>query len=293
MSSVLGIFLALLTALFKSSSEILSKFSLLNEVSEYITAWAVRFFALPPLILAVFIFGISDIEPGFWKALLVTVPAGVLATVFYMKAIKLSDISLMSPLAALSPMLVLISAPFIVAEFPGVWGFLGIMITTVGIYVLKLDKKSKGYLKPFKAIKEESGVKYMLVMLLLYSLAAPVDKIGVEASSAIVYSLALHIGQLLFLTPLMFYKEDSWFVEIKNNRKSIFSIGFLSGVASVLQMTALTYTLVVYVITVKRSGILFSVLAGHFLFDEENIFERFLGAIIIVVGLLLIALSSI
>lgn len=70
------------------------------------------------------------------------------------------------------------------------------------------------------------------------------------------------------------------------------AIGGLSGLSSNAQMTALTYTLVVYVISIKRSGILLSVIIGHFVYGEENIKERITGSLIILLGLFLIALAG-
>lgn len=95
----------------------------------------------------------------------------------------------------------------------------------------------------------------------------------------------------MLLTPIMMYKNSGWKESIWENKRELTAIGGLSGLSSIAQMTALTYTLVVYVISIKRSGILLSVLAGHFIYGEENIKERISGALIILLGLVLIALT--
>lgn len=225
-------------------------------------------------------------------ALSFDVPAGVAATVLYMKAIKASDISLMSPLAAISPALVLVSSPFIVQEFPSVLGLIGVMTTTVGLYVLKLNKINRDWSAPLRSLFKEEGAKYMFGMLIIYAISAPVGKLGVEASSPVMYSTALHIGQIIFLTPLMIIKSGNWRTELKNNSKALSGIGLLSGIASIIQMTAYTYTLVVYVIAIKRSGILISTLVGGKIFKEEHLRQRLLGAAIILIGLILVALTQ-
>lgn len=292
MTSSIGLFFAFATAIFKSSSEILSKYSLLEDVDEYILAWALRFFAIPPIIIGLLMYGIPNISQKLLFAISFSVPAGVLATVFYMKAIKASDLSIISPLSGISPVLVLLSSSLIVGEFPSVFGLIGVMATTVGIYVLKIHEASSGFSEPFRAVLREPGAKFMIAMLLIYAVTAPVDKIGVEASSPILYTFLLHIGQLALLTPIMMYKNRDWKRSIHRNRKEIMAIGGLSGLSSIAQMTALTYTLVVYVISIKRSGILLSVLAGHFIYKEENIKERITGSMIILLGLAMIALTG-
>ena len=287
-----GLLFAFATAVFKSSSEILSKYSLLEDIDEYVLSWALRFFAIPPIVLGLLVFGLPKINSGLVLALSFSAPAGVLATVLYMKAIKASDLSIISPISGISPVLVLMSSSFIVGEIPSILGVVGVMVTTAGIYVLKVHEVSSGFSEPFKAVLREPGSKFMISMLLIYAVTAPVDKIGVEASSPVFYTFVLHLGQLILLTPLMMYKNSDWKASIQRNRKEIMAIGGLSGLSSIAQMTALTYTLVVYVVSIKRSGILLSVLAGHFIYDEKNLMERVSGSIIILLGLLLIALAG-
>lgn len=289
---MIGLVLASLTAIFKSSSEIVSKHSLLEDVDEYLLSWALRFFALPPVALGLFIFGIPEISSGIWLALTFSAPAGVVATVLYMKAIQASDLSIISPLSGISPVLVLLSSSLIVGEFPSVLGLIGIMATTVGLYLLKLHEASAGIAEPLKAVFREPGAKYMMGMLLIYALAAPIDKIGVEASSPIFYTFMLHVTQILFLTPLMINNNPDFRSAVSKNKIDLAAIGGLSGLASIAQMTALSYTLVAYVISVKRAGIVISVLAGHFIFKEDNLRERLIGALVILLGLVMIALTE-
>ncbi len=66
--------------------------------------------------------------------------------------------------------------------------------------------------------------------------------------------------------------------------------GLVTAIAAAAQMTALTLTLVAYVIAVKRTSTLFSVLLGHSLFREEGVGERLLGAIVMLAGFLLVTL---
>lgn len=292
MASAIGLVFAFATAVFKSGSEILSKYSLLEEVDEYLLAWALRFFAIPPIILGLLAYGIPNLGHNLIFAISFSVPAGVLATLFYMKAIKTSDLSIISPISGLSPVLVLLSSSLIVGEIPSVLGLIGVMATTVGIYVLKIHEASSGFSEPFRAVLREPGAKYMIAMLLIYAVAAPIDKIGVEASSPVFYTLLLHVGQLTLLTPIMIYKNRDWRNSIRRNKREIIAIGGLSGLSSIAQMTALTYTLVVYVISIKRSGILLSVIAGHFIYGEENMKERIAGSLIILLGLSMIALAG-
>ena len=56
-------------------------------------------------------------------------------------------------------------------------------------------------------------------------------------------------------------------------------------------MAAINLTLVAYVVSVKRTSAIMSVLFGYFIFKERGIKERLIGATIMIIGVLLIVLS--
>lgn len=292
MSSLIGVGLSLLVAISKSASAIVSKRNLNTDIDPYVNAWALRTFALPLIFIALALDGIPSIEPEFYKALAVSGPIGVISTVLYMKGLQKSDISIISPLSALSPLLLLLTAPLIVGEFPSVIGLIGVMVTTVGVYLLELSKKHKSVFAPLKAIAKEPGAKYIVAMLLLYSISSPVDKLGVEASSPIMYTAGLYIVIFCGLTPLAYFKGTTPMDSLtRTDLSSLGIIGILTGLYAIGQMMALTFTLVIYVIAIKRAGILFSVAAGGIFFDEPYTRERFIGSIVIFIGLIIITIS--
>jgi len=293
-SSLIGVIIAALGAVSKSFSEILSKRNFLDDVDVYVNSWALRFFAIPFLLIALILSGgIPEIENTFYYALLINVPIGVSATILYMKALNAADISIISPISGLSPLLLLITTPLIVNEVPSLTGLIGVMIATAGVYLLEADKASTSHiLQPFKSLFSNPGAKYILTVVVLYSISAPVDKLAVEASSPIMYTLALHIGIATILTPIMFYKNGyETLPKIKKDIKWVSAVGALSGLASLLQMIALTYTLVVYVIAVKRCGILLSVAYGSYKFDEPYTIQRIIATVVMVSGIILISIS--
>ena len=59
----------------------------------------------------------------------------------------------------------------------------------------------------------------------------------------------------------------------------------------IFQMTAIIMAIVPYVISIKRSSIVITVLFGHLFFKERGIKERLMGSILMVLGILFISLS--
>jgi len=300
MSSLLGLVFASLTALFKSSSSIISKELLDTDLNPYVSSWALRIFALPALLPALYLAGgIPPLESNFFPLLLLNTVIGVLGTVFYMKALNVGDISLVDPISALSPLLLLITTPLIVNEFPSPLGLVGVMIIVCGVYLLKLQKvtgsdtfSKETVFSPFYGLAKEPATKYIFLMIVVYSISAPIDKVIVEASGPIMYTTSLHICQSIILTGVAIYTTDSWRSDMfSRDTIKLSSIGLLSGLASMFQMIALTYTLVVYVISIKRLGILIGTLWGIFVRKESGGIPRLIGSGLIIVGTILISLA--
>lgn len=68
--------------------------------------------------------------------------------------------------------------------------------------------------------------------------------------------------------------------------------GFISSLGTLAQMTAVSLTLVPYVIAIKRTSTIMSTIAGRLIFKEKNIKERLLGVVIMVIGVVLITLFN-
>lgn len=278
------------TALFESLKDVFSKNSLKN-IDEYIVSWSLRFFALPFLIPLLFFIEIPSLENKFWLALLVSGFLNVIATIFYMKAIKHSDLSITVPMVMFTPLFLLLTSPLIVGEFPTFLGLIGVLLIVLGSYTLNIKQRHEGYLVPFKALLKETGPKLMLLVAFIWSITSNFDKIGVQNSSPIFWAISVNIFIILVMLPIMLYKSKRNVQNIRTNYKVLFPIGLFSALTLIFQMTAISLTLVAYVISIKRTSVIMSVLFGYLIFKEKDIRERLVGAVIMIVGILFITLS--
>lgn len=286
----MGIFLALSSAFFESLKDVTSK-RVLKNVDEYVAAFSLRFFALPTLLLVLYLAKIPNIQEGFWGALFLSGSLNFLTTILYMKAIKASDLSLTIPLVNFTPLFLLITSPFMLGEFPKTLGIAGILTIVAGAYLLNVEAARKSLFAPLKALLREKGPRLMLLVAFIWSISSNIQKIGVESSSPAFYALAENIFLSLLLFPLMMHKSSRGLRTLRTQIKPLFSIGFFSALVLTFQMIAIQLTLVVYVISIKRMSTLLSVSFGHFLFKEKDIGKRLLGTAVMVLGVLLIALA--
>jgi uncharacterized membrane protein len=281
---------AFLTALSASLKDVFSKKSLKN-LDEYVVSWSLTFFTLPFLFFLFFFIDVPEIGNQFLLALIVSGTLNIIAVVIYMKAIKCSDLSVTIPIITFTPLFLLITSPLILGELPKVLGIGGVLLIVLGSYMLNFKQTQKGYLAPFKALIEERGPKLMLLVAFIWSITSTFDKIGVQNSSSLFWVIAINTFITIGLFPIMLFKTRNGLKQIKTNLKILLPISVFSAATSIFQMMAITMTYVTYVISVKRTSTIMSVLFGYFIFKEGNLKERLMGTIVMVIGVILISVS--
>lgn len=280
-------FFAFLTAFFESLKDVATKKSV-RHVSAYVTAWAWASFSLFLLVPLLLLDGIPTPGEQFWLALLSAGVIDTLAFILYVSAIQHSDLSLTVPMIAFTPLLLLVTSPLIIGEYPSLWGIIGIVLVVVGSYVLNIKAGQQGFLAPYKALFRERGPRMMLGVAGLWSIAANIDKIGVLNSSPIFWIASINVFIALALLPFVLRQRDS-FQQMRSNFPALLLLGTLAALVTICQMTAITMTLVPYVIAVKRTSTVMSVLFGTLLLREQGLRERLAGVLLMLAGVVCIA----
>lgn len=284
-----GIALAFGVALIKGVQSIYQRRNALG-TDEFVTAWASRAFGLPVIAIALFYQGIPNLSTEF---LLYIIPQGLViaaTSLLIAKAYKESDASIVTPMFALSPILVVGTSFLILGEIPTLRGLLGIIFITFGAYILKI-RGSKTLLEPIRKLWSERGVQLILIVILIYSITANIDKIGVKQSSAIMWPFAIYFLSSLFLMPVMMKKSDDWRSKIKSDWRPLVLLGALGGGSIILQMMAFEITNVSYVVAIKRLSIPITVIFSFFMLNEKDSFrERITGSALMIIGALLISI---
>ncbi|QIZ69701.1 EamA family transporter [Oxynema aestuarii] len=280
---------AFLNALFESLKDVFSKKGL-RYCDEYLVSWALWFFADLVLLPSLFFMPIPELNARFWWALAIGGTLNSICAVLYIKAIKLSDLSITLPIVTFTPIFLFITSPLIVGEFPSAIDFVGVMAIVTGAYFLNLKQRSLGYLAPFRALMAEKGPRLMLVVAFLWSIAANFDKVGLENSSPLFWVISLFSFISVALFPLVVYKSRNFTGKLRRGWRSLALMGLAFAIAVSCQMQAVSMTLVVQAIAIKRTSVLMGVLWGALFFKEKGITERFLGASIMILGVVVMSL---
>jgi drug/metabolite transporter (DMT)-like permease len=225
----------------------------------------------------------------FWLAIAAALPLELLAFFLYMRALKLSPLSLSLPFLAFTPVFMILTGRFILGESIGPGGALGILLIVLGAYVLNLSKMKSGLLGPIRAVMREPGSWIMLLVSFIYSLTAPVGKVAILHSNpwffAAVYNLVL-TAAILALWPAVGGGTDTR--GMFNRYGPMLMVGFVTALENLCHMMAIAQVEAAYMIAIKRLSLLFGVLYGAWWFGEQNIRERLVGAAIMVAGVFLI-----
>ena len=92
------------------------------------------------------------------------------------------------------------------------------------------------------------------------------------------------ISVIFFISMLLLKKPLSLKVLFsKSHAKKILSVSILHGSATFIQMLALKFTLVLYVITLKRASGIFSVLLGWIFLKEKHILQKLIAASVMLI----------
>lgn len=284
--------LSFLTALFSISKDIVCKKGLSGKPDEYLISFGVSIFTIPLCLFFLLYSGIPEIKPGFFYPLISGTVLNVAATVFYMKALRFSEMSLVLPMISFSPLFMLLTSPLIVGEFPDSRGIAGIFLIAAGTWLLFSENFSfSGLFLPFRSLFSNRGCRYMALTSLIWSISANIDKVGIRHSSPAFWAFSVLFMISFFLLLLMVVFSRKSLQAFSGNMKPLVFSGFFHALMLICQMNALTQTLVAYVIAIKRTSVVFGVIAGYFFFGEK-LHNRLYGSILMFLGVLIIVLSS-
>jgi drug/metabolite transporter (DMT)-like permease len=297
-STWLGIGAAIVSAFCQTATDIGTK-AATREAEEPIvvaTQWCVGAALLNVLCLALYpqlllspISALQELTRGnFWPLLLGSSLLNVAAFYFFVRAYRLSDASLAAPLLLLTPVLMLVTSPILVGQRVSALGAVGVVLSVAGGFVLALSEPGARPRASLMTFIRDPGVHSMGLTAAIYSVTANMDKLGVEASTP-VFWVAAAFDTIAAASLLLLLASRPRAVSLSQLRYAC-AAGAANAVGNVTQMYALTLLFVPYVIALKRTSALFTVIVGGLALGE-NFRTRLLGAAIMFAGAAVVILA--
>ncbi len=229
-------------------------------------------------------------DAAYFTSLIISALINIAAVLLYHKALSKGDISEVVPMLSFTPLFLLLSSPVLIGEFPSVYGVIGILLLVAGSYLLNINNLKQGIIKPFRSLIKNKGTRYMLIVAFIWSISANFDKIAIAHSSVWQYAFTVNVLITAGIGAIVIAKKKFSAGQIKLERTNLLLVGLLTTAGFYVHMTALSLTLVAYVIAFKRMGGMISVVYGRVFLGETNIRARFLGASLMFAGVLFILL---
>ncbi|MGC9436166.1 MAG: EamA family transporter [Methanomicrobiales archaeon] len=229
--------------------------------------------------------GLPDPGPLLLPAAAISGVINAAAALLYYHALSRTDLSLAQPMLCYTPLFLVVTSYLILGEFPSLAGLVGIGLVVSGSYILASPgRRDAGEME---GGGRRSGVILMLIVAVLFSIAANMDKLVVlNSDTSSGTTLILLIAGAVILT--------AWGIRPPGRSGEptirvppvlpLVIIGSALALAVVLINTALQLAIVPYVISLKRTSILFAILIGGGLFHEPHMGRRLLAGGLMVAG---------
>ncbi len=243
-------------------------------ISALLALMALLFTGLPPRSIWLFVF-ISTILESIYFGIL---------TYAYTD----HDFSLIYPMArGAAPALVAVWTALFLREIPSTGGLLGIILVIVGLVIIGSTSliNRQGSKPQFK------GVAISLSIALVISIYTLVDGYAVKNSPTLPYGLSLFFTMPFFTAPLVI-RRFGWGQMMQTMRlgpSRLITIGVLGLVAYMLALLAYSIAPVNYSEAIREVSVVMGAFAGWYFLGERLGKIRILGAVVIFVGIILIA----
>lgn len=286
----MGFLIAIANALVVSTQDVFLK--KLKGENTFFLIWLRMVAALPVLAILVTLFAEWKIPaaPFWWLVLGISLPLEIVQFYLGITAIQRSPLSLVAPLASATSIFLIPAGYLVLGEVPAPVAVLGILAIVAGAFVLGWRVgETQRLTESVRNVFAEPGSWLVLVSAALVSISIVVLKRSFAYASPHLtafyavagLAIALAVPALLRPAPL----------PAASRSRLLAGLGLLSGASLGLHYFGLSLLPAASFISVKRTSMLWNVLFGRWFFREDNIRERFIGAVLMVAGVVLIALG--
>ncbi len=278
----MGVSLALLSAVFLTIRDVVSK-QLSSKVESITSAFASFLFAIPfylIILVGLYFAGYENFIIGSSFYLWVILRAFVDSAAEYgkMVALKNADLSIVSSIFTLYPILMLFLSPILTGDQLTLKIIIGVIFSVLGSMVILY--------KPSSASNNRTGLWAAGISCIFFSVNACLDRLAVQEASATLSGFAMTFFAGLVLLPFVLRKRHQVHSLVVNTR-AFLSRGLFECLFMVAKLGALKFISAPQLSTFKNISLLFAVFSGKKVFQETNVLRKVIGAILSIVGMII------
>jgi drug/metabolite transporter (DMT)-like permease len=262
-----------------------------HALDDTINVWGRFALIIPFTAVGVAMRGVPPIQEGFWWLCIGFAVSQNIATLSLSRALKLSDISLVTTLWKLSLIFLVVWGFFTLDEVPSRLGLIGILLSVAGVYLLNISKSRVSLLAPLLALVQDRGQLWTISSAMFFAPSVIFIKQMAVTSDPYFASLMGYIACTALITPYTIHRSGRHFRQIGRYWKDFAAMGLFASLATVFGATAYTMTLSSYVEAVKQVEILLALGVGYLVFKEgARVRAIWPGSVVMLIGVIIVNL---
>ncbi len=285
---------AFVSAVLGAAEVILNKKSLHN-VSSAVLTWALFTLSLPILAYIALKDGMPSVNQLFYMGVFGSSLAFAFAKTITNETLKNNVVSKIFPLTAFSGIFTYIFGLLLLSETIRLVPVLGLLSIIAGSYIMNADQAKEDFLKPFKLLFTTKASVLFLIAIMLGSLTAIFDKVGLNNTAPTSPAFTIFVEQLIMsilMTVYVWKKErKTWGKELRNNFWMLLLNSIMFIAVSLLVFTAYIGGPVALVLGIKRLQIFFILLMGYLFFKDKPTKHIWVATLIMVIGVIMIKIG--
>jgi len=219
---------------------------------------------------------------------------GAAGEALFMYGLRGTDLSLATPLLALTPVVAGLLDYLCFGEVPTSMGVVGVLVIIVGAYLLSVERPlGANVFQPFIKVLADRGCQLVLLAVVIGGVLFVGQKYGFAHSSPVFFvTLTLIVNWIIFA--VLVVRMGVRVNDAPINGRMLGLIGFtgLTWAGGItLVCASFHYTLAAYASSGQQIQIPAAIALGALWFGEESFKQRLSAGLIMVVGVVLISLS--
>ena len=282
----MGLLAALLSTLFSSSKDLMSK-RLAYRLDGTVSTFASFAFALPFYLILLAVLWLRGAETVTWSLTFLTLVllrslTDTFAEWMKMHAFAHGDLSLVVLILSLSPILLLITSPLITGDPLTFAEIASVFLVVMGsIWMVYRPSGRKGP-------SQKRGILLAGGAALFFSLNSCFDRLAVEKGTPVFSGFAMTLLSSAFLCPFVLGRADR-LDAMRTHFVGFLVRGLLETSFMVCKLYALQYMHAPAVAGIQRLSLLLSIIGGRVFFREQDFKRRLAAGCLIVAGVAVIA----
>ena len=282
----MGFLAALLSAVFSSTKDLLSK-RLAFRLDGTSSAFASFAFALPYYVVLLAVLYLLGEENFAWSApFLVLVflrsSTDTVAEWLKMNAFTYGDVSVVASFFSLSPLFLLFTSPLITGDPLAVPDAVAVILVVAGSLLMVYRPSRADWGDQRKGILLAAGAA------LFFSLNSCFDRLAVQKGTPVASGFTMTLLAALFLAPWVAFRRDRRGV-LWEHQRGLWIRGGLEVAFMVCKLYALQFLPAPDVVAVQRFALVLSIIGGRLFFKEPDFKRRLAAGLLILGGVFVVA----